>query len=92
MSELQNELEKNVKIKDALEQFIYEKEETTDYPWIEVLFLDEEGIKTRNNHVKFTFNYMNKDYCLITYYYNDTLITMERMNNVTRFIGENIEK
>lgn len=92
INELKEELDKNVKIKDALEQFIYEKEETTDYPWIEVLFLDEEGIKTRNNHVKFTFNYMNRNYCLITYYYNDTLIEMERMNNVTRFIGENIKK
>lgn len=90
MNELEDELSKNIKIKDALEQFIYEKEETTDYPWIEVLFLDPEGIKTRNNHVKFTFNYMNKKYCLITYYYNDTLVEMERMNNVTQFIGENI--
>lgn len=92
MNELKDELDKNFKIKDALEQFIYEKEETTDYPWIEVLFLDEEGVKTRNNHVKFTFNYMNRNYCLITYYYNDTLIEMERMNNVTRFIGENLKK
>ncbi len=92
INELREELDKNVKIKDALEQFVYEKEETTDYPWIEVLFLDEEGIKTRNNHVKFTFNYMNRNYCLITYYYNDTLIEMERMNNVTRFIGKNIER
>ena len=92
INELKEELDKNVKIKDALEQFIYEKEETTDYPWIEVLFLDEEGIKTRNNHVKFTFNYMNSNCCLITYYYNDTLNEMERMNNVTRFIGENIKR
>ena len=85
MNEFNEELEKNIKIKDALEQFIYEKEETTDYPWIEVSFLDDEGIKTRNNHVKFTFNYMNTGCCLITYYNNDTLIGMERMNNVTRF-------
>lgn len=92
ISELKEELDKNLKIKDALEQFIYEKEETTDYPWIEVLFLNEEGIKTRNNHVKFTFNYMNQKYTLITYYYNDTLIGMERMNDVSRFIGENIKE
>lgn len=91
INELEDELSKNIKIKDALEQFIYEKEETTDYPWIEVLFLDSEGIKTRNNHVKFTFNYMNKKYSLITYYYNDTLVEMERMNNVTRFIGKSVK-
>lgn len=92
MNDLKEELDKNVKIKDALEQFIYEKEETTDYPWIEVLFLDSEGIKTRHNHVKFTFDYMNRKYCLVTYYYNSTLIEMGRMNDVTRFIGENIKK
>lgn len=91
MNELKDELSQNIKIKDALEQFIYEKEETTDYPWIEVLFLDSEGIKTRNNHVKFTFNYMNKKYSLITYYYNDTLVEMERMNDVTRFVGKHID-
>lgn len=92
MNELEEELSKNIKIKDALEQFIYEKEETTDYPWIEVLFLDSEGVKTRHNHVKFTFNYMNKSYSLITYYYNDTLVEMERMNDVIRFIGKNIKQ
>ena len=92
MNDLKEELDKNLKIKDALEQFIYEKEETTDYPWIEILFLNKERIKTRNNHVKFVFNYMNKNYTLITYYYNDTLIGMERMNDVTNFIGENIKK
>lgn len=92
MNDLKEELDKNVKIKDALEQFIYEKEETTDYPWIEVVFLNEERIKTRNNHVKFVFNYMNKKYTLISYYYNDTLIGMERMDNVTNFIGENIKE
>ena len=92
INDLKEELDKNLKIKDALEQFIFEKEETTDYPWIEVLFLNKEGIKTRNNHVKFTFNYMGKTYSLITYYYNDALIGMERMNDVTRFIGENFNK
>lgn len=90
INELKDDLSQNIKIKDALEQFIYEKEETTDYPWIEVLFLDSEGIKTRNNHVKFTFNYMNKKYSLITYYYNDTLVEMERMNDVTRFVRKHI--
>lgn len=92
MNDLKEELDKNLKIKDSLEQFIFEKEETTDYPWIEVLFINKEGIKTRNNHVKFTFDYMNKKYSLITYYYNDALIGMERMNDVTRFIGENFNK
>lgn len=92
ISDLKEELDKNLKIKDALEQFIFEKEETTEYPWIEVVFLNKEGIKTRNNHVKITFNYMNKKYSLINYYCSDALIGMERMNDVTRFIGENFNK
>ena len=92
LNDLKDELDKNVKIKDALEQFIFEKEETTDFPWIELLFLNKEGIKTRHNHVKFTFNYMDKGYSLISYYYNDALVGMERMNDVTRFIGENFKK
>lgn len=92
MKELKTELDNNIKIKDALEQFIYEKEETTDYPWIEVLFKDLEGVKTRDNHVKFIFNYMNKNYCLINYYYNEMLVGMERMNYVTNYIRENINK
>ena len=92
INDLKEELDKSLKIKDALEQFIYEKEETTDYPWIEVLFMNKDGIKTRNNHVKFTFNYMGKTYSLITFYYNDALIGMERMDDVARFIGENLKK
>lgn len=92
INDLKDELAKNIKIKDALEQFIYEKEETTDYPWIEILFLDEEGVKTRDNHIKLTFSYMNQKYSLITYYYNTTLNDMGRMNYVTKFIGENIKE
>ena len=89
MSDYKEEFEKNSVIKEALEQFIFEKEETTEYPWIEMLFLNE--IKTRNIHVKFIFDYMNKGYCLILHYYNDALIGMERMNHVTRFISESVK-
>ena len=40
----------------------------------------------RNNRVKFVFNYMNKSYCLIQYYYSNVLIGMERMNYVIEYI------
>ena len=83
----QEELEKVPKLKDTLEQFMYEKEEMSDYPWIEVLW--DNDIKTRSIHVKFIFNYMNKDYGLIQHYYSNVLVGMERMNYVTGYIASN---
>ena len=53
----QAELEKVPSVREALEQFMYEMEEMSDYPWIEILWENEE-IKTRSNHVKFIFNYI----------------------------------
>lgn len=83
MLEKQAELEKVPSVREALEQFMYEMEEMSDYPWIELLWENE--IKTRSNHVKFIFDYMGKDYCLLQYYYSN-LIGMERMNNVVKYI------
>ena len=83
------ELEKTPKLRENLEQFIIENEDGSDYPWIEVLW--ENDIVTRRIHVKFTFNYMNKDYCLIQHYYSSALIGMERMNHVVEYIVNNRE-
>ena len=80
------EFEKVPELKDAFDQFIFEKEATSDYPWIELLWENE--IKTRSIHVKFTFNYYQKGYCLLQHYFNSALIGMERMNHVVRFISE----
>ena len=63
---------------------MFEIEEMSDYPWVELLWENE--IKTRSNRVKFVFNYMNKSYCLIQYYYSNVLIGMERMNYVIEYI------
>lgn len=79
----QAELEKVPSVREALEQFMYEMEEMSDYPWIELLWENE--IKTRSNHVKFVFDYMGQEYCLLQYYYSN-LIGMERMNNVVKYI------
>ena len=87
MQENKSEFDKAPFIKGLLEQFIHEKEETSDYPWITVLWENE--IKTRSTQVKFTFNYANGNFCLLQHYYNNILLGMERMNNVVRFIGEN---
>lgn len=84
LNENKTELEKVPILNEALEQFMYEMEEMSDYPWIEVLWKND--IKTRSIHVKFIFKYMNKDYCLMQHYSSNTLIGMERMNNVIQYI------
>ena len=83
LADYQGELEKVPTIKEALEQFLYEMEDMSDYPWIELLWENE--IKTRSNRVKFIFDYMGQDYTLLQYYYNN-LIGMERMNDVVKYI------
>ena len=84
LNDNQAELEKVPDFREALEQFMFEMEEMSDYPWIELLWENE--IKTRSIRVKFVFNYMNKSYCLIQYYYSNVLIGMERMNYVIEYI------
>ena len=84
LADNQADLEKVPSIREALEQFMYEMEEMSDYPWIELLWENE--IKTRGIHVKFVFNYMSNDYCLVQHYYSNFLIGMERMNHVIKYI------
>lgn len=84
LSDNQVELEKVPDFREALEQFMFEMEEMSDYPWIELLWENE--IKTRSIRVKFVFNYMNNAYCLIQHYYSNVLIGMERMNYVIKYI------
>lgn len=84
LADNQTDLEKVPAIREALEQFMFEMEEMSDYPWIELLWENE--IKTRSIHIKFVFNYMSNDYCLIQHYYSNFLIGMERMNYVIKYI------
>lgn len=69
---------------DALNQFIFENDELSDYTWIEVMWPDE--VKTRSIRVKFIFNYKDCHYTLIQHYYNNILIGRERMDCVTEHI------
>jgi hypothetical protein len=75
----------NKEIKDLIENFILELENTSDLPWISLTWRNE--AKTKATKVKFNFNYMNQEYSLLQYYGNKT--EMERMNNVTRYLIEN---
>ena len=81
------ELESVPSLRDALEQFIYEKSEMSEYPWIELKWNDE--IKTRSMRVKFTFNYANSGFGMIQHYQNPVLVGKGRMDRVVKHIGEN---
>lgn len=80
-----DELEKCPNVRSELDKLVSVREKTSEYPMIEVDFVGEV-----NNHVKFTFNYYNTGYCMLSYYSNKSLIGMERMDDVTEFIEENI--
>lgn len=92
LGELSNIIENNKKefdktplVKELLEKFIMEKENEADYNWICLCWQGK--IKSNNIKVRFQFNYIENDVCLL-YHYSGP-IGMERMNNVTRCIIEN---
>lgn len=66
---------------EALKKFIDDKILTSDLPWVTVKW--ENGTET-----KFTFNYKNKDFCLVQHYcsYSPADLGMERMNHVAEYI------
>ena len=86
VSEHTNDLVKVPKLKSALEAFIFEKEELSEFPWVAVMW--ENDVKSRNIRAKFIFNYMSRNYCLIQHYFSNELVGMERMNYVTNFVAE----
>ncbi|MBT2215704.1 hypothetical protein KK120_07705 [Virgibacillus dakarensis] len=71
----------NHEIKNLIENFILETEETSDLPWISLVWKDS---NSKGTVVKFNHNYMNQGYTLLQYYGLQT--EMERMNNVTEYI------
>lgn len=83
----QEELDKVPEFRETINQFMFEMEEMSDYPWIELLW--EKEIKTRSIRVKFIFNYRNSKYGLIQHYSSNVLIGMERMNYVVKYIVDN---
>ena len=85
LAEYRTDFERVPALKDVLEQFVFEKSEMSEYPWIELRW--ESEIKTRTNRVKFTFNYDNSGYGIIQHYYSPVLIGKERMEDVIAYIG-----
>lgn len=72
---------KNHEIKNLIENFILETEETSDLPWISLVW---KNTNSKGTVVKFNHYYMNQGYTLLQYYGLQT--GMERMNNVTEYI------
>lgn len=70
------------KIKQLLEEFIYEKENLSEFPWIKFRF-DEKKIE-----VKFTFEYGDDNVCLLQHFssYLKSNAGRERMDYVTQYI------
>jgi len=82
-------IEQNIQIKELLDNFILETESASDLPWISLSWKHES--KSKALKVKFSFNYMQKEYSLLQYYFNNKT-EMERMNYVTRYLIENKRK
>lgn len=87
MHDFGDELNNLPDFKRALNDYINEMIEMSDYPWIELVWVND--ITTKNNRVKFTFNYMGEDYTLMQHMYSQALVGMERMNHVTEYIIKN---
>ncbi|MDQ0186940.1 hypothetical protein ACFOST_17850 [Cytobacillus kochii] len=77
--------EESKEIKDLLEDFISDTEETADLPWIALRWTNQ--IKAKEIIVKFQHRYMGTNYSLLQYFGSQTQV--ERMNYVTKYLIEN---
>lgn len=77
--------EQSPEIKDLLDKFITETEDTSDLPWISLRWKGD--AKNEGMLVKFKHNYENKGYTLLNFTGRQT--NMEKMNNVTKYIIDN---
>lgn len=66
-------------IKELLDNFIYETEETALFPWISLTWTNE--VKSKAVKVKFI---LDQEFTLLYYYGNNA--GMERMNDVTKYL------
>lgn len=82
MEEYSEELSKVAELKTALDDFIYEKENLSEFPWVKFKF-GEKSIE-----VKFTFNYGKENGCLLQHLYSPLKSNQgrERMDYVTNYI------
>lgn len=76
------EFDKAENIKNVLEEFIYEKENLSEFPWVKLKFED------KNIEVKFTFDYGPENGCLLQHFHSGLKANQgrERMDHVTDYI------
>lgn len=77
--------EESEEIKDLLEDFISDTEDTADLPWIALRWTNK--VKAKEIIVKFQHRYMGANYSLLQYFGSQTQV--ERMNYVTKYLIEN---
>ncbi|MGE7763826.1 hypothetical protein [Peribacillus sp. NPDC096540] len=74
--------DESTEIKDLLEDFISDTEETANLPWIALRWTNK--VKAKEIIVKFQHRYMGADYSLLQYFGSQTQV--ERMNYVTNYL------
>ncbi|MBS6644527.1 MAG: hypothetical protein KH366_13190 [Clostridiaceae bacterium] len=82
MKKYEEEFKKVPEIKEAFEEFIYEKENLSEFPWVKFKF------SCRSFEVKFTFD-VGKDACCLLQHYHSPLKVNQgrgRMDYVTDYI------
>ena len=89
---LKNELKNNDVIRQELEEFINQYDSTTECENIEVTFDANNKILAKRYKVQFKYNYFGRSETLVCFMYNNSIKGNERMNNVAKFIGENIRQ
>lgn len=84
MEEYSEEFEKAENIRNVLEEFIYEKENLSEFPWVKFKFED------KNIEVKFTFDYGPESGCLLQHFHSGLKANQgrERMDYVTSYIAK----
>lgn len=87
IQEYSDQLNSIPEFKNALNEYINEMINMSDYPWVVLVWVGD--VSSKNNKVKFIFNYMGEEYTLMQHMYSQSLIGMERMNHVTEYIIEN---
>lgn len=82
LEEYKEEFDKAPIIKDVLEEFIYNKENLSDFPWIKFRFED------RDIEVKITFDYGKRKISLLQHYQSQLVknVGKERMDYVTSYL------
>lgn len=84
LKEYEEEFKKSPVIKTALEEFIYDKENLSEFPWIRFRF------EERSIEVKISFDYGRENFSLLQHYHSQLVKNLgkERMDYVAAYLSE----